>query len=75
MFCCQQDGFTDLFGQVFVDRSLHNRQIYPPINVPKTKRRVGGWVDQPQWAIKPGKSTMNFWLVVWNIWLVVVNSG
>merc|ERR1711948_62148 len=40
-------------GQVFVDRSLHNRQIYPPINVlPSLSRLMKSGIGQDTRAMK-----------------------
>ena len=36
---------VDIIDQVIVDRSLHNRQIYPPINVLNQVEEMGE--DQP----------------------------
>ncbi len=32
-------------GQVYIDRQLHNRQVYPPINVLPSLSRLMVWVD------------------------------
>eukprot|EP00438_Fugacium_kawagutii_P014059 Skav204166 [mRNA] locus=scaffold903:386319:387782:+ [translate_table: standard] len=36
------EGQAHVWRQVFVDRALHNRQIYPPINVGKPVTTWGG---------------------------------
>jgi vacuolar-type H+-ATPase subunit B/Vma2 len=51
-------------GQIYVDRQLHNRQVYPPINVlPSLSRLMKS-------AIGEGSSTAFFKL--FNLFLIVI---
>jgi len=58
-------------GQIFVDRNLHNRQIYPPINVlPSLSRLMKSAIgkgmtreDHPEVSNQVIKNNINFYLI------------
>ena len=64
---------TFLARSLSIDLCITGRSILPST----CRKPSGGWGDGL--INRNGQSNLenplNFWLVVWNIWLVVVNSG